>query len=297
MRSQSQHPSFAPSFADMSQIHLLSTEPQYHGALAPRQASPQVVLLAVSTTLAALAGIVFVTATPGDAAQGTWASTSTRPLTTPVAVQQRSRAAPSAAGRPLPSYSSRLGAEKAESEPWGNDPIGWVGRQFAGWGDDPIGWLGLTVAGAIAGALGWKASSSSPKTAPKDEAWGADPVGWLEGAVVGGVAGAFGAKPQTVAPQPKPVAEPESCEESVPAGVGAGEFYLQSCAQCMRDGPSAPAVYQGWRGEPYAAMDCGEDSFVVTPRVLAVADGVGMFFQQFPPLHPRLLTWKQEARG
>jgi len=54
------------------------------------------------------------------------------------------------------------------------------------------------------------------------------------------------------------------------------DLVLEAWATCRRDpskrGHTAP---QPWRGGEFSGMDCGEDAFLVTPNVLAVADGVG----------------------
>ena len=74
------------------------------------------------------------------------------------------------------------------------------------------------------------------------------------------------------------------CEAEPATAVGPGEYYLQGSAQCMRAWNKAAHGHppEVWRGAYCSKMDCGEDSFVLTPRVLAIADGVGMLFCSCP---------------
>eukprot|EP00669_Euglena_mutabilis_P008694 TRINITY_DN3704_c0_g2_i2.p1 TRINITY_DN3704_c0_g2~~TRINITY_DN3704_c0_g2_i2.p1 ORF type:complete len:377 (+),score=59.83 TRINITY_DN3704_c0_g2_i2:413-1543(+) len=65
-----------------------------------------------------------------------------------------------------------------------------------------------------------------------------------------------------------------------PAAGGArpGQLYFTAVARCERAWNKSPPDVVGdeeWRGEGYRSMDCGEDSFMFTPFVLGVADGVG----------------------
>eukprot|EP00667_Euglena_gracilis_P020716 EG_transcript_22468 len=54
------------------------------------------------------------------------------------------------------------------------------------------------------------------------------------------------------------------------------DLVLETWATCRRDpGKRGRTVPQPWRGPEYSEMDCGEDAFLVTERVLGVADGVG----------------------
>ena len=72
------------------------------------------------------------------------------------------------------------------------------------------------------------------------------------------------------------------CEPGPPPDAAPGDFYLEGCAQCMRawNKSAKNARPEPWRGEQYSTMDCGEDSFMLSSRVLAVADGVGGWRKQ-----------------
>mmetsp|Transcript_2556 Transcript_2556/g.4583 ORF Transcript_2556/g.4583 Transcript_2556/m.4583 type:complete len:480 (-) Transcript_2556:2267-3706(-) len=53
-------------------------------------------------------------------------------------------------------------------------------------------------------------------------------------------------------------------------------YHLESDGVCMRmPGKDGDWELQPWRGPKYCALDCGEDSFVLTSRFIGVADGVG----------------------
>lgn len=58
---------------------------------------------------------------------------------------------------------------------------------------------------------------------------------------------------------------------------GAGDFYFDVSMDCSRaPGKSAfRPTNEPWRGAAHQHLDCGEDSFMLSPSVLAVADGVG----------------------
>jgi len=54
------------------------------------------------------------------------------------------------------------------------------------------------------------------------------------------------------------------------------DLVLEAWGTCRRDpGKRGHTAPQPWRGGEFSGMDCGEDAFLVTPNVLAVADGVG----------------------
>lgn len=85
------------------------------------------------------------------------------------------------------------------------------------------------------------------------------------------------------APPPPPEAStpevPETCCSAPrPEGLAPGQLYFTAVARCERAWNKSPPDVVGdeeWRGEGYRSMDCGEDSFMFTPFVLGVADGVG----------------------
>ena len=231
----------------MSHVHLLSAEPQYLEPLGPRHTSPHVVLLAVSTTLAVLTGLTFATANSRYAAVSTWTtapSTLPRSLTVPPALQTRLQAASWTAGHPNPHSA------------------------FAG---------DMTSASAAASAS--SSSLNADSKAGPSLGFGAT-LAFVGGAIGGALATYFktGSRTAMALQAMTDKTDTDLCEDGAPEELGVGEFYLQGCAQCMRapDKKADGVRPEPWRGERYSNMDCGEDSFMLTPRVVAVADGVGV---------------------
>jgi len=68
---------------------------------------------------------------------------------------------------------------------------------------------------------------------------------------------------------------------SVPPHTASAAVRLESDACGMRQpGKGGECLPQDWRGPKYSNMDCGEDSFVLSPNLLGVADGVGAWREE-----------------
>eukprot|EP00667_Euglena_gracilis_P010299 EG_transcript_10483 len=68
---------------------------------------------------------------------------------------------------------------------------------------------------------------------------------------------------------------PAAVAPALPSDPCVGNFVLESAATCScQKGKTCRAGAQPWRGLQYEHLNCGEDSFFLTPRALGLADGV-----------------------